>query len=265
MYPPVTAISRTYLQYPTLQYASFEDYHNRVNTINVASESQFRLRRCCEPCRLAKLKCSGDKPACTRCQNGPAICTYAPCKRLGRRPKQTKKPSQLPLTYRSIASAVIRDDMLASSSITPTRPINSSNGVFDSVQLLHTKIITSENGVPSVGVDFSTDSTWRIIESHGTFQNANQKAGLVSNTDDACSNLYAGLLQGPQLTWHQQQPYNSDWTTTIAPAENPATANLSCEIPGQCPSIFALDNTCCHYSALMTLVLGWDPSTTVPL
>lgn len=42
-------------------------------------------------CYTSKLRCSGEKPACARCQKGKVVCTYAPTKRPGRPRKNATK------------------------------------------------------------------------------------------------------------------------------------------------------------------------------
>jgi Fungal Zn(2)-Cys(6) binuclear cluster domain len=42
---------------------------------------RHRVMHACEPCRLRKTKCSGEKPACRHCQDFKVSCVYADGKR----------------------------------------------------------------------------------------------------------------------------------------------------------------------------------------
>lgn len=45
------------------------------------SGGRHRVMHACEPCRLRKTKCSGEKPACKHCQDFKVACIYADGKR----------------------------------------------------------------------------------------------------------------------------------------------------------------------------------------
>lgn len=52
-----------------------------------------RLRGCCDSCTRSKLKCSGKRPSCQRCQLRGEDCVYSKARRAGRPPLKPHKPS----------------------------------------------------------------------------------------------------------------------------------------------------------------------------
>ncbi|UPK97117.1 hypothetical protein LCI18_008052 [Fusarium solani-melongenae] len=55
-----------------------------------------RLRGCCDSCTRSKLKCSGDRPSCQRCQLRGQDCIYSRARRAGRPPVKQNKSHHLP-------------------------------------------------------------------------------------------------------------------------------------------------------------------------
>ncbi|KIA75903.1 Zn(II)2Cys6 transcription factor [Aspergillus ustus] len=54
-----------------------------------------RLRKSCDTCQEAKVKCSQHKPSCHRCLRHRQPCVYSPQRRSGRPPKKPSPPSRL--------------------------------------------------------------------------------------------------------------------------------------------------------------------------
>lgn len=54
-----------------------------IDTFNSTGQP-YGMRNSCDLCYTSKLRCSGEKPACARCQKGKVVCTYGPTKRPGR-------------------------------------------------------------------------------------------------------------------------------------------------------------------------------------
>ncbi|KAI7226424.1 hypothetical protein KC330_g8820 [Hortaea werneckii] len=54
------------------------------------SQSNPKLRAACDECRLKKLKCTGEQPACSRCVREGIQCIYSPQKPMGR-PKKRQR------------------------------------------------------------------------------------------------------------------------------------------------------------------------------
>ncbi|KAI7162831.1 hypothetical protein KC349_g1706 [Hortaea werneckii] len=54
------------------------------------SQSNPKLRAACDECRLKKLKCTGEQPACSRCVREGIQCVYSPQKPMGR-PKKRQR------------------------------------------------------------------------------------------------------------------------------------------------------------------------------
>ncbi|KAM7219743.1 hypothetical protein V8F06_004777 [Rhypophila decipiens] len=79
------------------------------------------LRKSCQSCNMAKLKCNGQRPQCTRCSRRGTHCLYAPSKPVGRPPRRphlrtntqplsASTPRELRPTYHRGASAPPRED-----------------------------------------------------------------------------------------------------------------------------------------------------------
>ncbi|KAI6828856.1 hypothetical protein KC340_g15141 [Hortaea werneckii] len=56
----------------------------------ISSQSNPKLRAACDECRLKKLKCTGEQPACSRCVRDGIQCIYSPQKQMGR-PKKRQR------------------------------------------------------------------------------------------------------------------------------------------------------------------------------
>lgn len=55
------------------------------------------LRKSCQSCNMAKLKCTGHRPQCARCMRRGTPCVYPPSKPVGRPPKRSQQcPSSAP-------------------------------------------------------------------------------------------------------------------------------------------------------------------------
>ncbi|KAI7345546.1 hypothetical protein KC331_g16685, partial [Hortaea werneckii] len=55
------------------------------------SQSNPKLRAACDECRLKKLKCTGEQPACSRCVREGIQCIYSPQKPMGRPKKKRQR------------------------------------------------------------------------------------------------------------------------------------------------------------------------------
>ncbi|RMY48286.1 hypothetical protein D0863_15428 [Hortaea werneckii] len=55
------------------------------------SQSNPKLRAACDECRLKKLKCTGEQPACSRCVREGIRCIYSPQKPMGRPKKKRQR------------------------------------------------------------------------------------------------------------------------------------------------------------------------------
>lgn len=56
-----------------------------------------RLRGCCDSCTKSKLKCSGERPSCQRCQLRGQDCIYSRARRAGRPPVKQNKSQHPPI------------------------------------------------------------------------------------------------------------------------------------------------------------------------
>ncbi|RMY66221.1 hypothetical protein D0863_08592 [Hortaea werneckii] len=63
---------------------------NTGPTLPIPSQSNPKLRAACDECRLKKLKCTGEQPACSRCVREGIQCIYSPQKQMGR-PKKRQR------------------------------------------------------------------------------------------------------------------------------------------------------------------------------
>ncbi|KAI7591683.1 hypothetical protein KC346_g16254, partial [Hortaea werneckii] len=63
---------------------------NAGPTLPIPSQSNPKLRAACDECRLKKLKCTGEQPACSRCVREGIQCIYSPQKQMGR-PKKRQR------------------------------------------------------------------------------------------------------------------------------------------------------------------------------
>lgn len=55
-----------------------------ISTSNQPASAQCNLRSSCDLCYSSKLRCTREKPTCTRCQKFGITCVYSPTKRPGR-------------------------------------------------------------------------------------------------------------------------------------------------------------------------------------
>lgn len=55
-----------------------------------ADAQSFKKRAACDECRIKKLKCGGEQPACSRCVRERIECVYSPPKRMGRPKKRVE-------------------------------------------------------------------------------------------------------------------------------------------------------------------------------
>ncbi|KAM7185475.1 hypothetical protein V8F33_012362 [Rhypophila sp. PSN 637] len=62
------------------------------------------LRKSCQSCNMAKLKCNGQRPQCTRCSRRGTQCLYAPSKPVGRPPRR----SHLRTTTQPLSASAMR-------------------------------------------------------------------------------------------------------------------------------------------------------------
>ncbi|RMZ07637.1 hypothetical protein D0862_04214 [Hortaea werneckii] len=63
---------------------------NTRPTLPIPSQPHPKLRAACDECRLKKLKCTGEQPACSRCVREGIQCIYSPQKQMGR-PKKRQR------------------------------------------------------------------------------------------------------------------------------------------------------------------------------
>ncbi|KAI7287467.1 hypothetical protein KC345_g477 [Hortaea werneckii] len=63
---------------------------NTGPTLRTSSQPNPKLRAACDECRLKKLKCTGEQPACSRCVREGIQCIYSPQKQMGR-PKKRQR------------------------------------------------------------------------------------------------------------------------------------------------------------------------------
>ncbi|KAH7095792.1 hypothetical protein FB567DRAFT_39947 [Paraphoma chrysanthemicola] len=59
----------------------------------VQIQSSEKLHAACDECRTRKLKCSGEKPKCTRCKREKIECVFSPQKQMGR-PKKRRRDGE---------------------------------------------------------------------------------------------------------------------------------------------------------------------------
>ncbi|KAM7202583.1 hypothetical protein V8F20_004372, partial [Naviculisporaceae sp. PSN 640] len=70
---------------------------SRQNAKSTPEATTLPLRKSCQSCNLAKLKCNGHRPQCARCSRRGTPCVYPPSKPVGRPPKHSKqRPSSVP-------------------------------------------------------------------------------------------------------------------------------------------------------------------------
>lgn len=55
--------------------------------------NQPRVKSSCDACQNAKVRCSKDKPTCTRCNKNAQLCVYSVSRRLGRPRRQSNTSS----------------------------------------------------------------------------------------------------------------------------------------------------------------------------
>ncbi|KAH8653266.1 hypothetical protein BGZ60DRAFT_533446 [Tricladium varicosporioides] len=67
---------------------------NSQETQGLRKKGQKRLRESCEPCSAAKVRCSKDKPVCTRCTERDLPCVYLLTRRSGRPLHKTSNGSK---------------------------------------------------------------------------------------------------------------------------------------------------------------------------
>lgn len=72
---------------------------SRSNEFN--PNSHHRVRKSCDACQEAKVKCSQKKPSCGRCERQGQPCTYSPQRRIGR-PRKRASPASLGISGHSV-------------------------------------------------------------------------------------------------------------------------------------------------------------------
>ncbi|PYH92047.1 hypothetical protein BO71DRAFT_485745 [Aspergillus ellipticus CBS 707.79] len=107
-----------------------------------AGLAQSKLRNSCDLCYVMKLRCTREKPTCSRCRKNAAVCAYSPTKRPGRPRRGIGKANQTSSSTPSLGDLVadrrlnqplldgsyLADQLLADSS-----PWDLSSVVFDQI------------------------------------------------------------------------------------------------------------------------------------
>ncbi|KAL2802348.1 hypothetical protein BJX63DRAFT_426131 [Aspergillus granulosus] len=99
LYLPRSAETRTRLDSSVLARAAHEFLQYDILVLVAAylplASNWERLRKSCDTCQEAKVKCSQHKPSCHRCLRHRQPCVYSPQRRSGRPPKKSSPPSRL--------------------------------------------------------------------------------------------------------------------------------------------------------------------------
>ncbi|KAK7515022.1 uncharacterized protein IWZ02DRAFT_168634 [Phyllosticta citriasiana] len=84
-----------------------------------------RIRQSCDSCQRSKVKCSQDRPVCTRCQKHGYNCVYSPSRRAGR--PRLRRPGEYPLPRPSDAVDSAKSQPAASPIMQITPDVSRAN------------------------------------------------------------------------------------------------------------------------------------------
>ncbi|RMY11524.1 hypothetical protein D0867_08056 [Hortaea werneckii] len=114
----------------------------RPPPLTTPSQSNPKLRAACDECRLKKLKCTGEQPACSRCVREGIQCIYSPQKPMGRPKKKRQRVGAA--EEEEDGEAFYPQQQLQEGHLAPLQPASKPDQVRG-----------KDLGLPSFGMDFS--------------------------------------------------------------------------------------------------------------
>ncbi|KAJ5698553.1 hypothetical protein N7462_000558 [Penicillium macrosclerotiorum] len=122
-----------------------------------ASGERHKLRGSCHACALSKVKCSKEKPICSRCTKRGTSCEYLVTKRPGRKQQENRSNPKAPVNTTKIQEAAPDSTMASTFALPEDQPWSVPSSSPSCSDVLSSLFESADSSLSSALTDWSTD------------------------------------------------------------------------------------------------------------